>query len=296
MFLTLCVMLVSFFPSAQTDEWKKTYNLESTPKLRVETSDANIIVSAWDNKSISARVTTQGWKIGGDGLNIVERQTGDKVEIEVHFPRHMFQMGWHNRRVDIEIRVPREANLDLHTGDGHVDLQGVRGTIALRSGDGKLKLSELQGTLNASTGDGHIELTNVRGDVTLHTGDGPIDVTGADGSLKAETGDGHMRVNGRFDLLNVKTGDGGIEASAQAGSKLDADWRLSTGDGNLTLRLPETISANVELHTNDGHIDLGMPVTISGRTGTRELRGQLNGGGKLLSLRTGDGSIRLEKF
>ena len=101
--------------------------------------------------------------------------------------------------------------------------------------------------------------------------------------------------HGRFDVLDVKTGDGGIEAIATEGSRLEANWRLNTGDGNLTLHLPATIAADVELRTNDGSIDFDMPVTISGRAGKKEVHGQINGGGKLLSLKTGDGSIRLEK-
>jgi DUF4097 and DUF4098 domain-containing protein YvlB len=104
-----------------------------------------------------------------------------------------------------------------------------------------------------------------------------------------------VRVNGRFDVLDLRTGDGGIEASAVEGSKLETNWRLNTGDGNLTLRVPKSIAADVELKTSDGSIDFDMPVTISGRAGKREIHGQINGGGKLLSLKTGDGSIRLER-
>ena len=295
MLLTICMMFLSLSPFASTDEWSRSYQVQGTPKVHVETGDAHIHVTTGEGKTVAARITTEGWKIGGDGINIIDHQNGDQVDIDVRFPRHMFQVGWNHRRVDIEIKVPRDANLDLHTGDGNVDVQGVRGSIALRSGDGKLNLSELEGTLRAETGDGNIDMRNVRGDLTLHTGDGRIDVSGIDGSLRAETGDGRIRVNGRFDVLDVKTGDGGIEALALDGSKLDANWRLSTGDGDLTLRVPATIAADVELHTNDGHIDLKMPVTVMGRTGTRELHGRINGGGKLLSLRTGDGSIRLEQ-
>ena len=296
MFIAFCMMLLTFSPFASTDEWTKTYSLESTPKVRVQTSDANIRVTAWESHSVSARITTKGWQIGGDGINIVEHQAGDTVDIEVRFPRHVFQMNWGNRHVDIEIKVPRDANLDLNTGDGNVDVQGVRGTMVLRSGDGKLNLSDLQGSLQAHTGDGNIDIRDVRGDLNLHTGDGRIDATGIDGSLRAETGDGRIRANGRFDVLDVRTGDGGIEASALAGSKLDANWMLSTGDGDLTLRIQETIAADVELKTSDGHIDLEIPVTVLGRAGKRDIRGRINGGGKLLSLKTGDGSIRLEKL
>jgi len=295
MILTICMIFLAVLPSASPDEWTKSFNLERTAKLHIETSDANIRVTSCECSTVEARITTQGWTIGGDGINIVDRQTGDQIDIEVRFPRHTLQMNWRNRRVDIEIKVPRNADLDLHTGDGNVDIQGVKGTILLRSGDGNLKLSDLQGTLKAETGDGNIDLRNVLGDLTLHTGDGRIDVTGVDGSLRAETGDGRVRVNGRFDVLDVKTGDGGIDAVAGEGSKLEANWRLNTGDGNLTLRLPATIAADVELHTNDGSIDFDLPVMISGRQGKREVHGQINGGGKLLSLKTGDGSIRLEK-
>lgn len=295
MILMICMVVLAVLPSGSPDEWTKSFKLERSAMLRVETSDANIRVTAWEGSSVEARITTQGWTIGGDGINIVDRQTGDQIDIEVRFPRHAFQMNWRNRRVDIEIRVPRDADLDLHTGDGNVDVQGVKGSILLRSGDGNLKLSELQGTLKADTGDGNIDLRNVRGDLTLHTGDGNIDLAGIDGSLRAETGDGRVRVNGRFDVLDVKTGDGGIDAAAAEGSKLEANWRLNTCDGNLTLRLPATIAADVELETNDGSIDFDMPVTVSGRQGKREVHGQINGGGKLLSLKTGDGTIRLEK-
>ena len=291
----ICVIVLAVLPTAAPDEWTKSFKLERTAKLRVDTSDANIRVSACDCSTVEARVTTQGWTIGGDGINISDRQTGDQIDIEVRFPRQVFQMNWRNRRVDIEIRVPRDADLDLHTGDGNVDVSGVKGTLLLRSGDGNIHLSELEGTLKADTGDGNIDMRNVRGDLTLHTGDGNIDVMGIDGSLRAETGDGRVRVSGRFDVLDLKTGDGGIDARASEGSRLETNWRLNTGDGNLTLRLPGTIAANVELETNDGSIDFDMPVTVMGRQGKREVHGQINGGGKLLSLKTGDGSIRLEK-
>lgn len=295
MFLLVFLALFSVSPARTTDEWNKTFNLERSGKLHINTSDANIRVTSCDCSTVSARITTVGWKIGGDGINIIDRQTGDQIDIEVKFPRHVFQINWGNHRVDIELKVPRAIDLDLHTGDGNVDVQGVKGQLALRSGDGHLNLTDLQGTLKAETGDGNIDMHNVQGDITLHTGDGRIDLVGIDGALRAETGDGRVKVAGRFDVLDVKTGDGGIEATANEGSKLDADWRLNTGDGNLTLRIPSTISADVQLQTSDGSIDFDMPVTISGRAGKREVHGQINGGGKLLSLRTGDGSIRLGK-
>ena len=38
----MCLLVLSVLPSASTDEWTKSFNLERAAKVRVETSDANI--------------------------------------------------------------------------------------------------------------------------------------------------------------------------------------------------------------------------------------------------------------
>jgi DUF4097 and DUF4098 domain-containing protein YvlB len=250
---------------AQADEWSKTYTLTGNPDLRVDTSDANIHVSTWDQNTIEAKVTTTRYKIGDDGIRIEEHQTGNEVEIDVRYPRNhglgiTVDWGTHgSHRVDIDIRMPREGRVDLHTGDGKIELGNFKGEMQLRSGDGSQELD------------------------------------GVDGKLRALTGDGHIRANGRFDALDLKTGDGHVEARATAGSALATGWRLESGDGSVTLEVPENLAADVDLHTGDGHIDLDMPVTTEGKIREGEVRGKLNGGGNLLVIHTGDGSIHLRK-
>ena len=262
------VLILSGFVSAwaavpaRADEWSKTYNLTGPPDLRVETSDANIHVSTWDHSSIEARVTTTGYTIGDDGIRIEEHQTGDMVEIEVRYPHHGVTINWGNtmgHRVEIAIHMPREGRVDLHTGDGKIDLGNFKGVMALRSGDGSQEID------------------------------------GVDGKLRATTGDGDIRANGRFDDLELKTGDGRLDARAAVGSALVTGWRLESGDGSVTLEIPENLAADVDLHTGDGHIDLDMPVTTTGKIRQNQVRGKLNGGGNLLVIHTGDGSIRLRK-
>ncbi|MCU1304881.1 MAG: hypothetical protein JWQ87_5165 [Candidatus Sulfotelmatobacter sp.] len=246
---------------AQAEEWSKTYTITGKPDLRVETSDANIHVSTWDQNTIEAKVTTTHYKLGGDGIRVEEHQTGDTVEIEVRYPHLHFGININSatRRVDIDVRMPREGRVNLHTGDGRILLADFKGDMQLRSGDGGQ------------------EIENV------------------DGKLRATTGDGHIRASGRFDELELKTGDGRVDARAAAGSAMAASWRLETGDGTVTLEVPNNLAADVDLHTGDGHIDLDMPVTTEGKIRENEVRGKLNGGGNLLVIHTGDGSIHLRK-
>lgn len=255
------VIMASAALPARADDWSKTYTLTGHPDLRVETSDANIRVSTWDQNTIEAKVTTVRYKIGGDGIRIEERQNGDRVEIDVRYPHHGVTINWGqmSHRVDIDIHMPREGRMDLHTADGKIEVGHFKGEMQLRSGDGSQEMEDVDGTLHATTGDGRI------------------------------------RAYGRFDDLELKTGDGNLEAKAASGSALATGWRLETGDGSVTLEVPETLAADVDLHTGDGHIDLDMPVTTAGKLRENEVHGKLNGGGNLLVIHTGDGSIRLRK-
>jgi Putative adhesin len=244
---------------ARADEWSKTYNLSGKPDLRIETSDADIRVTTWDQNTIEAKVITNRYKIGEGGIRVEEHQAGNAVEIDVHYPHHDFNIGWTSHRVDIVIQMPREGNVNLRTGDGKIEIAGLKGEMQLKSGDGSLHLD------------------------------------GVDGKLHASTGDGSIQANGRFGELELKTGDGHVDVRAGTGSSLAGGWRLETGDGSVTLEVPGDLAADVDLHTNDGHIDLDMPVTTSGNVRQNEVRGKMNGGGSLLTIRTGDGSIRLRK-
>jgi DUF4097 and DUF4098 domain-containing protein YvlB len=253
----LCLLL----PLAQADEWNKTYPITGQPDLRVETSDANIQVDTWEKNSIEVRVVSQRTRIGENGIRIIEHQAGDTVDLEVRFPHRHFtiDIGTHPRRVDIQIHMPREGRLYLHTGDGDIHLADFKGTMELQSSDGSQ------------------------------------DIDGVDGVLRSHAGDGHVRANGRFDGLEIGTGDGRIEARALPGSRASSIWDLHAGDGSVTLQLPGNFAADVDLHTGDGHITLDMPIAVQGRLDKRDIHGTLNGGGNHLSIHTGDGSIRLEQ-
>ena len=244
---------------AHADEWSKTYNVTGKPELRIETSDANIRVTTWHQNTIEAKVIPARYKIGEGGIRVEEHQTGDSVEIDVRYPHHNFNVEWGQHKVDIIVQMPREGRVNLRTGDGKIDIAGLKG------------------------------------EMDLHSGDGSENLEGVDGKLHASTGDGHISAHGRFDELELKTGDGHVEVRATAGSTLAAGWRLETGDGNVSLEIPSELSADVSLHTSDGHIDLDMPIVTEGKIRQNEVHGKLNGGGSLLTIRTGDGSIHLRK-
>ncbi len=259
---------------ARSDEWSHKYPFKGRGDLHLKTGDGSVRIEAGDASEIEARVTTEGWRIAPGGLTITESQTGDRVDIEVRQPNTIgFRTG--HRSILVSLRVPKEADLEVQTGDGNIDVQPVSGHLKL------------------STGDGNIIANGLGGEIRLHTGDGSIAVTALSGRLQADTGDGEMNVHGRFDVLDLRTGNGGIEASVEPGSKVEAQWSLRSGDGGITLRLPQDLGADLDAHTGDGSIVLEKPVTLTGSIRENTVRGKLGPGGLPLKIHTGNGPIRL---
>jgi hypothetical protein len=273
----LTAILLAAPLTAHADEWHKTYSISGRATVHVETNDGAVRVSAWDGKQIEARVETVGWTIGEGDVRIIERQNGDHLDLEARVPRLQWNSGFGRRSLRIELRIPRDADLNIHTGDGSVETQDNAGAVDI------------------STGDGHIKASRLKGDIQLSTGDGYIEANGLDGRLDAITGDGHIQIEGRFDSLNLKTNDGSIDARVLQGSRMSNNWSIRTGDGNVTLQLPRDFQADLELHTGDGRIDTDFPIVSSGKISRSNVHAKLNGGGSPLTARTGDGSIRIVK-
>ena len=252
------ILLVLASPFTFADEWHKTFTVSGKPDLRIEVGDGSVSIHPSDHNQIDARVTTQGWKISDSEVRVVEHQSGDRVEIDVRVPH--LHMDFNHRSVHMELLVPRDLRAQIHSGDGRISAQ------------------DLKGELHFSSGDGAIEADSI------------------DGFFEAKTEDGRIRASGRWDRLDLQTQDGSVEADARAGSKMAGSWRVHTDDGHVTLRLPENFSADLDIHTGDGKITIDFPVTTSGALSGSDVRGKLNGGGQTLVVHTGDGPIRIQKL
>jgi hypothetical protein len=118
--------------------------------------------------------------------------------------------------------------------------------------------------------------------------------TGPLGSdVDAKTVNGSIVVNSAG-IARAKTVNGSITASLGR-----ADWNgpleFKTVNGAITLDLPSDTSAEVRAETLNGDISTDFPLTILGRISRRHLTGTIGSGGRELSLKTVNGSIRLRR-
>ncbi len=293
--IACAALLAASAVAVRAEEVVKPFTVSGRANVRVETNDGSVRVSTSDSKQVEFRVEYQGYELGKN-LRVDAHQDGDKVELTARVTgRWGFSFGHNSRRLHIEVRMPREADLQVETGDGSVQAESINGTVNVHTGDGSVKANSLNGTIDLHTNDGSISVENLKGDMRLRTGDGSIEARDLDGKVEADSGDGHIRIAGRFDALNVKTGDGSVDTRVLQGSKMASSWTIRTGDGSVDIVLPSDFQTNIDASTGDGHISLGIPVTVEGTFSNSQIHGKMNGGGPALSIHTGDGSIRLNK-
>lgn len=215
----------------------------------------------------------------------------------------------HNVSISYEVVVPVETQLRSKTGSGSQSIEGVRGPVSADTGSGNLTISHIGGEVRAHTGSGNIELDSVKGGVRADTGSGSIRGASIAGSLWADTGSGSVRVElTASGPVEIETGSGSVDVRGVQGSlrvhtssgRIQAEgepagsWNLSAGSGSITVRLPANAAFEFHARTGSGGIYTDHPLTVQGKINRRELRGKVRGGGFLLEVRTGSGSIRIE--
>lgn len=251
-------------------------------ELVVRSFDGAIDVQSWDANEVAVRIERRASTArAAEALEVRSRQEGNRVVIEAVNPEGSNSPGFEDdRSVSFIVRAPRRITLEAHTTDGAIHASGFEGAIRI------------------DTGDGSIRAERVAGEVRLRSGDGSIVVQDARGALDVETGDGGIDLNGRLESLRVRSGDGSVHVSAADGSFVKSDWRLTTGDGSITLQVPEALDADLVADSNDGRVRADWPDESPARGDDDDgdsYRARLGNGGPAVRLQSGDGSIEIRR-
>jgi Toastrack DUF4097 len=246
------------------EQEQKHFATSGRPEVTLKTFDGVIEVRPSDKSDVDVTIEKRGpTKESLDDLVIDSSQQGDHITVEVRSKRRGTG-GWNfgmSANAKLIVSLPASSDLSARSGDGSIDVEHVTGRVELSSGDGSIRARDLGG------------------DVTVHTGDGRV------------------TLDGKFANLKASTGDGSVHVRAGSGSSPAGDWAITTGDGSITLEIPEGFSGNLDAHTGDGRVRV-EDVTVSNVSGElhrNSLKGQLGSGGRLVKLRTGDGSIVLKR-
>ena len=239
----------------------------------------------------------RGWSRDGHEVRITGRS---RTGLEAH--------------ADLRVAVPKGKTISLNLGVGKTFVSNVEGNIRVSVASADVAADRTRGTLRIATGSGNVDVRTASGDVLLETGSGDITVAAVQGTnLRLETGSGNVTItDGTAGTFHVETGSGDIDATGSAGDDVSfatgsgnvdvslvttfRSLSIATGSGDVTLRVPPTVGAEVELDTGSGDIDLGGLTLQVRRIEHDHVTGTLGDGKGRLSVETGSGNVRLQKL
>ncbi len=120
---------------------------------------------------------------------------------------------------------------------------------------------------------------------------GSIEATGLDGDVVAGSLSGDIDIS-TSGLAEGNTFYGDVTASIGQAA-MDRDLLFVSLNGNVTVRVPASMNAEVWGSTGSGSISTDFPLSITRLGSSRQLRGTLGSGGHTLRLTTLEGDIAL---
>ena len=257
-FPVLCglLLLASTVAQAATlkDHFDKTVSLKGGSQITLRNVNGSVKLEAWDRDEVRIEADKEV-KAGTDSA---ARKLMDQVRIDV---------------------TPGGGGLRIET---HAPKRGAGGIWDAMFGNSinyhvnyRLHVPR-QAAVDAESVNGGVSLAGthgVTGDVNAGSTNGAISATRVAGAVKAETTNGEVSVE---------------LASLPGGS----DLRFASTNGSVHVRLPRDARLSVDAETTNGHVKTDFEVrgAVSGK---RSLKGDINGGGGQLKIRTTNGGIEI---
>jgi hypothetical protein len=253
------------------DHFNQTVPLKSGAEVRLANVNGAVTVDAWDRNEVQIEAE-KVVRAESDGaarklmsqihIDVAPGPSGLRIDTRIPkreeggFLASLFNGGGTSVGVTYKLHVPRHVSLDVLDSNGAIQAGGTLGNAHLKTTNGGITLREVSGSLD------------------LQSSNGAIGVTRSAGSLKASTTNGSIDA----ELLHLAAGD----------------LSLETSNGGVAVRLPKDARFSVDAETSNGGIHSDF--TVQGiKPGKHSLKGDVNGGGARLFIRTSNGGVNIRQ-
>jgi hypothetical protein len=215
---------------------------------------------------LGERIRLVGDRDDAPGLRVdlvIRAPVGAKLEVDITFGDAIAQGYSGTLRLDggsgLLSSTGGEGEVELDNGSGEAVVARHRGRVAADTGSGDVKISDCECEIVADTGSGSVKVERGKGSVSADTGSGGVDVADFAGSFAADTGSGSVKARGLTDVksLEVDTGSGSVSVEGD----LSALERLAidTGSGGVSLRSTAQPSLELRIDTGSGGVAVSVP-------------------------------------
>lgn len=283
---------------------EKSFTVQPGGTLHLETQGGNIqvqpsndlVVKVTAKEKITANSEAEADELL-EKLTLKIEQAGNDVSASAKYesrPSGFRFKSWPPVQVDFLVTMPASFATDVKTSGGNVVLGDFAAKVRARTSGGDVTLGKIGADVDAATSGGNVRLAEGSGTVKLHTSGGDIVVGRATGVTELGTSGGNIKIDSVENTLHASTSGGDVSAGLFGLSK--GDCELRTSGGNVTAVIEKAAALRLDASTSGGRVNAdGLTLTLDKNgQGRSQLKGDVNGGGPLLKLRSSGGDISIK--
>jgi DUF4097 and DUF4098 domain-containing protein YvlB len=261
----------------------QTIPVQKGQRLQVQNFAGEVLVKAWNKDEL--RVVADH----NSRAKVNMRTAGVEISVSVS---HSGAPG----SVDYVISVPAWLPVRVNGTYNFVSIEGTQSDVSVETTRGDVTLKGGSGVVSLKSIDGEIFVEDARGKLKLETVNEGMSIRGATGDITATTVNGDIRMLGmKAASLEATTVNGDI---IYEGAVAGGFYRCSTHNGDITLALPENVSASVSVRTYQGDVRSSFPMAgdaSSGRRGRRQTY-TIGNGAAQVEMESFGGDVRIRKI
>ena len=257
--------------------------------LRVSAPAGNVKVETWTEPRVEAEVTAlrgdDGSRQAAAETRIEAAERGGRHEIVVQVPKREGRFGFSFGRspeLQVSIRCPEGADLELTTHSSDLEARGPLGTVAVKSASGDAALGDAR-ALAFTTASGDLSAGAVAGELTAKGASGDVDVRSVGGPGTVNTVSGDVRIGATDDAIAVNTVSGDIELDATG-----AAVRVSAVSGDVSVAARPGLALWIDAQSVSGSMRSDLDVGDLPSTDVEERQVELR-------IRTVSGDVRIAR-
>jgi hypothetical protein len=272
----LFLLLVLNSPMTAWERSEKIFPVSKNPNLMVTNYTGAVSVKGWQNSEIKIISTKYS-----QNVEIDIEANNSKVRVSTHVLDKLASA--EKAKVDYQIYVPEESNLDIRSNMGSVEVENIKGEVAIDVVEANVKIAGVTGYLRARSLGSKVSISNSKGIIQTTTVSGDIFFTKLDSnSLTALSTLGNISYEGDF----------------SSGGK----YNFSTNEGLILIQCPDQASVEWDAKTVKGVIESDLPIKSKTHRpaphdsyGKQSLLGTLNTGDATVQLSTFSGKIKIKR-
>jgi hypothetical protein len=280
-FVILSLTLTAAIVVAQ--DFQKSYLLAEGNQVSIENVAGDILVKGYDGTEIIVTAFKEGRD--RDLLSIEDFSTESNVDVRVKYPQNCNC----DATIRFEVKVPQAINYNydaFSTVSGNIIVDNARGVLHTDNVNGMILISNVSGEINASSFSGDVEIEGATEVPAWSKGHQQWDFRWfspfeqAVGSVVAKTISGNVKV-------------GLIQLDDSSMNRME----FSSLCGNVEVKVPDSLGAEVEMTTMIGKLETDFQLTVvkNAYIPGASARGRVGNGSHELKISSITGNVTLQK-